>query len=144
MRIEWTPSFSVGIDEIDRHQRDLCTAAQRLVSAGGTRDGELETLVRKLLEIARALFAAEERFLRAAEEPTLVRHAHEHRRFLEDLGAIADQLSRGERAAVERLDVARFVGAWIASHVTYSDRDVERAAHAAAGRAGASPAKRAG
>lgn len=135
MRIEWTPSYSVGIDEIDRHQRDLCAAAQRLVAASGTRDGELEAIVRKLLEIARAQFAAEERFLRAASEPTLVRHAHEHRRFLDDLGAIADQLSRGERAAVDRLDVARFVGTWITSHVTHSDRDVERV--------GALPSKRA-
>lgn len=150
MRIEWTPSYSVGIDEIDRHQRDLCAAAQRIVGAAGARDGELEALVRKLLETASAMFTAEERFLRAAGEPTLVRHAHEHRRFLEDLGAIADQLARGERAAVERLDVARFVGTWITSHVTHSDRDIERAgvvaAHAGAAgrRAGASAKKRAG
>jgi hemerythrin-like metal-binding protein len=143
MRIEWTPSLSVGIDEIDRHQRDLCAAAERLVGAAGARDGELEALVRRLLEIARAQFAAEERCLRDADAPALVRHAHEHRRFLDDLGAIADQLARGERAAVDRLDVARFVGTWIASHVKHSDRDVERAARTAAGRAGAFPSKRA-
>lgn len=141
MRIEWAPSLSVGIEEIDRHQRDLFAAADRLVSAAGAGDGELEALVRKLLETARAQFAAEERWLRAANEPAVVRHAHEHQRFLADLLSIADQLARGDRAAVDRLDVARFVGAWITLHVTRSDRDVARAARAAAGRAGAFPVK---
>ncbi len=137
MPIEWTPSLSVGIEEIDRHQRDLYAAADRLVSAAGASDVELEGLVRRLLETARAQFAAEERWLRAADEPAVVRHAHEHRRFLDDLLAIADQLARGERAAVDRLDVAGFVGTWITLHVTRSDRDVARAAAGA----GAFPVK---
>ena len=136
MRIEWTPSLSVGIESIDRHQRDLYAAADQLATAAVAGDGELEALVRRLLETARAQFAAEERLLHAAGAPAVVRHAHEHERFLSDLTTIADQLARGDRAAVERLDVPRFVGAWITSHVTRSDRDLVRAGRSGTARPG--------
>ncbi len=126
MRIEWTPYLSVGIDEIDRQQRDLYAVAEQVVEA--TRDGDrkLENLVRRLIEVASAQFAAEERWMRSAGAPAIVRHAHEHRRFVEDLTAAADQLARGERAAVDALDLARFVPTWISSHVSGSDRDLAR------------------
>ncbi len=128
MRIEWTPYLSVGIDEIDRQQKELYTAAERVVAAVRGSDRELETLVRRLLEIANAQFAAEERWMRAASAPAIVRHAHEHRRFVEDLAVAADQLARGERGAVDALDLARFVPTWISSHVSGSDRDLARLA----------------
>ncbi len=128
MRIEWTPYLSVGIDEIDSHQKDLFAAAESVVAAARGSDRELETLVRRLIEVANAQFAAEERWMRAASAPAIVRHAHEHRRFVEDLTAVADQLARGERAAVDALDLARFVPTWISSHVSGSDRDLARLA----------------
>jgi hemerythrin-like metal-binding protein len=131
MRIEWTPSLSVGIEDIDQRQRELYAAAARVAAGAKAGDRELEALVRGLLETARAQFAAEERLLHAAGEAAVVRHAHEHRRFLSDLGTIADQLARGDRAMVERLDLPRFVGAWIDTHVTRSDRDLLRASHVA-------------
>lgn len=140
MSIEWTPSVAVGIEEIDRQQRELYAAAGRLVAATGAGDGELEALVRRLLETAREQFEAEERCLADAGDAALVRHAREHQRFLEDLAIIAEQLAEGRRDAVERLDVARFVGAWIAAHVTRSDRDLVRAGKAGA-RGRAFPAK---
>lgn len=128
--MEWTPSLSVGIEEIDRHQRDLYAAADRLVSAAGAGNGELEAHLRRLLETARTQFSAEERWLREAQEPTIIRHAHEHRRFLDDLVEIADLLARGQREAVDALDVGKFVTAWIGSHVSRSDRDLLRAGRA--------------
>lgn len=126
--IEWTPSLSVGIAEIDGHQRDLYAAAQRVVAGAGTGDRELEALVLRLVEAARTLFAAEERVLQEAVAPTLVRHAHEHQRFLQDLAGVAENLARGERKAVNALDLARFVPSWLSSHLSRSDRDLARLA----------------
>ncbi len=128
MRIEWTSYLSVGIDEIDHHQRELYAAADQVVSAARESDRNLEALVRRLIEVAGAQFAAEERWLRDASAPAIVRHAHEHRRFVEDLTVAADQLARGDRAAVDALDLARFVPTWISSHVSGSDRDLARLA----------------
>ncbi len=124
MRLEWTPYLSVGIDEIDRQQKELFAAAESVVSAVRGSNRELETLVRRLVEVANAQFAAEERWMRAESAPAIVRHAHEHRRFVEDLTVVAEQLARGERAAVDALDLARFVPTWISSHVSGSDRDL--------------------
>ncbi len=124
--IEWSPSLSVGNAEIDRHQRDLYMAAQRVVAGAGAPDGELEALVHRLVEAARTLFAAEERVLEEARAPTLVRHAHEHQRFLQDLAGVAESLARGERATVDALDLPRFVPSWLATHLARSDRDLAR------------------
>lgn len=144
MRIAWTPSLSVGIEEIDRRQRGLYEAANGLVAAAGAGNGELEARVRRLLDHARSQFEAEERWLVDAKDPAIVRHAHEHRRFLEDLEGIAAQLARGQREAVDALDVRTFVPAWIGAHVSRSDRDLVRARRAANGRNGANgdPSKR--
>ena len=128
--MEWTPTLSVGIEEIDRHQRDLCAAAGQLVSSARSGNGELEARIRRLHEAARVQFAVEERWLREASDPAVVRHAHEHRRFLDDLSGIAEQLARGQRAAVDALDVGTFVSVWIGAHVSRSDRDLVRAARA--------------
>jgi len=127
MRLEWTPSHSVGIEEIDEHQRNLYGEADRLVAAAGSENGELEAQVRRLLEVARAQFSAEERWLREGHEPAIVRHAHEHRRFLDDLVGIADQLARGLRPEVDALDLGEFVSTWIGSHASWSHPDLRRA-----------------
>ncbi len=132
MSIEWNPSLSVGIDEIDRQQRDLYAAAQRVVAAARADDRQLEKVVLALLDCARAQFATEERWLRAASAPTFVRHAHEHHRFVQDLAAVAEHLARGDRAAVDALDLARFIPSWLSSHVARSDRDLAQLARAGA------------
>jgi hemerythrin-like metal-binding protein len=143
MSIQWIPSLSVGVEEIDAKQRELHSAADGIVAAAGAGDREREAALRRLLETARALFAEEERLLASAQDLALVRHSHEHRRFTEDLAVTLEQLARGDRAAVDALDLGGFVGAWVASHVARSDRELARIAGAARARSPvAAPAKK--
>jgi hemerythrin-like metal-binding protein len=131
MRIEWTPSLSTGVEDVDRNQRQLLAAVERVAGATTAPNIVLESALRHLLEVAREQFAAEERWLRSAGDPSLVRHELEHRRFLADVGGAAERLARAQRASVDALDLAGFVSGWLAAHLDESDRALARAARAA-------------
>jgi hemerythrin-like metal-binding protein len=131
MRIQWTPSLSVGIDEIDRLQRDFFAAAERVTRTTTATDVVFEAALRSLLDVACTQFAAEERWLREAADPSLPRHELEHRRFLADLASYANQVSHGQRAGVDALRLSGFVADWVAAHVSGVDRDLARAARTA-------------
>lgn len=128
MHIQWTPSMSVGIDEVDRRQRDFFAAAERVTRATSAPDVVLEAALRWLLEVACAQFAAEEQFLREAGHASLTRHELEHRRFLADVAALAARVGAGERASVDAVRFAGFVADWVTAHVEGADRDLARAA----------------
>lgn len=130
MRIQWTPSLSTGIEEVDRHQRELFGAVERVAAAPTAPDVVLESALRRLHDVALGQFAAEERWLRAAADPALVRHELEHRRFLSDVAEAADQLARGDRASVDALGLAAFLAGWLAAHVAGCDRELAHAARA--------------
>ena len=110
MRIQWTPSLSVGIDEIDRLQRDFFAAAERVTRTTTATDVVFEAALRSLLDVACTQFAAEERWLREAADPSLPRHELEHRRFLADLASYANQVSHGQRAGRRRAPPLRLRG----------------------------------
>jgi len=131
MRIQWTPSLSVGIEDVDRLQRDFFAAADRVTRATTSADVVFEAALRSLLEIACAQFSAEERWLREVGEPSLARHELEHRRFLADVASYANHVSEGRRGAVDALHLSTFVADWISAHVSGADRDLARAARAA-------------
>lgn len=128
MRIEWTPTLSTGVEDVDRHQRDLLAAAERVAAATTAPNVVLESALRRLLEVARDQFAAEERWLRGAGDPALVRHELEHRRFLADVGGAAEHLARAQRASVDALDLAGFVSGWLSAHLADCDRALAQAA----------------
>jgi hemerythrin-like metal-binding protein len=131
MRIQWTPAHAVGIDDVDRLQRDFFSAADRLTRATTSPDVVFEAALRSLLEISAAQFSAEERWLREAGDPSLARHELEHRRFLADLATYANHVAGGRRATVDALHLSSFIADWVAAHVSGADRDLARAARAA-------------
>jgi hemerythrin-like metal-binding protein len=131
MRIQWTPSLSVGIEEVDLLQQELFAAADRVTRTTTATDIVFEAALRSLLDVASKQFAAEEQWLREAGDPSLSRHELEHRRFLADLATYAGHVSGGRRASVDALHLSGFVADWIAAHVAGADRDLARAVRAA-------------
>ena len=96
MNQEWTAVVCPD-ERIDTLRKTMLRDAERLVSALGTaQHGALAALAQQLLATAREQFEAEERRLRDAKAPSLVRHAREHQRFLADLGAMISLASRGD------------------------------------------------
>jgi hemerythrin len=131
MRIEWTPSLSTGVEDVDRNQRQLLAAVARGAGAPTAPNIVPASALRHPVEVAREPSAAEERWLRRAGDPPLVRHELAHRRSRADVGGAAERLARGQRASVDALDLAGFVSGGLAAHLDDSDRALARAARAA-------------
>lgn len=110
--------------EIVALRTQLAQGASQLVAAlgnGGRR--ELPALAEELLSTARRQFAAEERRLRDGRAPSLLRHAHEHERFLADLTALAGLAAQGDDAGLAALRPERWIPAWLTAHAR-TDRDL--------------------
>jgi len=123
MKQEWT-SVVCPDHKIDALRQAMLRDAEKLVSALGSREhGTLAGLAQQLLATAREQFEAEERRLRDAKAPSLVRHAREHQRFLADLGAMISLASRGDASGVVALRPERWIPEWLSAHAR-TDRDL--------------------
>jgi hemerythrin len=123
MNHEWT-AIACPDGRIDSLRKELLCDAEQLVAAVGARkDREVLALAGKLLATAREGFQAEERRLREARSPSLVRHAGEHERFLTDVGAIVALAAKGDTGGVVALRPERFIPDWLSAHAR-SDRDL--------------------
>lgn len=113
---EWNAVVSRD-DRIDGLRAAMARDAERLVSAlRAGHLGSVASLAQQLVSTARQQFEAEERRLREAGSPTLVRHAREHQRFLADLDAMATLAARGDIGDVVALRPERWIPAWLAAH----------------------------
>ncbi|HVO19727.1 MAG TPA: hemerythrin family protein [Anaeromyxobacter sp.] len=123
MNQEWTAVACPDV-RIDSLRRELLRDAEQLVAAvDAHRYRELLSLAGKLLATAREQFQAEERRLREARAPSLVRHAGEHERFLTDVGSIVALAAQGDTDGVEALRPERFIPDWLSAHAR-TDRDL--------------------
>ncbi len=123
MNQEWTAVVCPD-EKIDALRKVMLRDAEQLVSAlGSGKHGALAGLAQKLLATAREQFEAEERRLREARAPSLVRHAREHQRFLADLGAMISLASRGDASGVVALKPDRWIPEWLSAHAR-TDRDL--------------------
>jgi len=120
---EWTAVVCPD-ERIDALRKAMFRDAERLVQAlGNGQQGALAGLAQQLLATARGQFEAEERRLREARAPSLVRHAREHQRFLADLGAMIALAARGDARAVVALKPERWIPEWLSAHAR-TDRDL--------------------
>ncbi len=111
-------------EKIDALRKATLRAAEKVVSAASSGEhGDLAPLAQKLLSTAREQFEAEERRLREARAPSLVRHIHEHERFLADLGAMVSLATRGDAGGVVALRPERWIPDWMSAHAS-TDRDL--------------------
>jgi len=126
MNQEWI-AVACPDGRIDSLRKELLRDAEQLVAAvDGRRHRELLALAGKLLATAREQFLAEERRLREARAPSLVRHAGEHERFLTDVGAIVALAAKGDTDGVVALRPERFIPDWLSAHAR-TDQDLAAA-----------------
>ncbi|MEI6224901.1 MAG: hemerythrin family protein [Deltaproteobacteria bacterium] len=122
--LTWSPSFAIGVPEIDDQHRTLFERAGRFAAAvhGHERSARLAELFDFLSEYALEHFASEERLMRSVDYPDIERHAVEHRSFRGRLGSLAPQWdSEGESSAM-LLALLGFLDAWLTEHVRGSDQ----------------------
>ena len=114
----------VGIPQVDReHQRlfdivDEVEAALALPPVEAT--PALTHAVRELIDYTRTHFASEERLMQTAGYPALNEHLQLHRDLLAQVQDMELRLAVGDDAAA--LDLSRFLGNWLRTHIQTADR----------------------
>lgn len=127
MVIEWTPSLSVGVEEIDRQHQELFRRAERLILALRVNDrSELARLLEFLAEYADAHFALEEREMIGRAYPDLEEHRAEHDAFRDTLATLGRDLEEGGTSPLLVLTVHNWLSDWLRRHVGGADQALGR------------------
>jgi hemerythrin len=127
MVIQWTPSLSVGVPEIDAQHQELFRRAERLIVAlrAGDRE-EVGPLVAYLAEYVVSHFEAEELEMRASGYPELERHKAAHDKFRADFLEMAKDFDRKGATALIALTLHNWLSDWLRRHVGGADLDLGR------------------
>jgi hemerythrin-like metal-binding protein len=120
--IDWSPSLSVGVGEIDGQHKELVRLTNRLHDAMGRGQPQavMGGLVDGLARYARTHFATEERLMDRHGYPAVRAHKEEHRAFVQKVVEFKKGLDAG-RLTVS-LDVLKFLRDWLVRHIKDTDR----------------------
>jgi len=120
--IAWTPSLSVGIEEIDEQHKELFRRADAFLASLDTasRD-DVGILLDYLRFYAITHFSEEEGWMRDLAYPEFGSHRAQHDRFLRDLERLGGEHARVGGPGVEPMRVAAWLGRWLMDHVASSD-----------------------
>ena len=134
---EWNDSYSVGIDEIDRHHRQLVQLLNDTYDAfsEGSHREKLGGILDELIDYATYHFACEERWMEESSYPELPAHRGEHARFIDRVVEIQKDF-HAERSHLT-LEVLSFLKNWLTSHILRNDGAYGRFVAAGARRPGA-------
>ncbi len=129
--IQWSPSLSVGVPEIDAQHQELFRRAERLVTALRSGDrGEVAPLVRYLADYVVQHFSAEERYMREIGYPHLEGHRAAHDTFRHDLAEMIADYERKGPTPLVALTMHNWLSDWLRRHVGGLDVDIGRFADA--------------
>jgi|WetSurMetagenome_2_1015567.scaffolds.fasta_scaffold961377_1 hemerythrin len=110
MHIEWNPSLSVGIEQIDLQHQEIFLRINRLLeSSEAGRASETEQMLGFLQDYIIYHFGDEERAMTGSGYPNERTHISQHKAFSEQLIERKAELIRGDRT----ISVAAHTKAWL-------------------------------
>jgi len=117
----WNDTFSVGIQEIDDQHKTLFDLINRLFQAALERKDHAVSLeiLDALIDYTKIHFALEERLLESAEYPDLPQHQLEHRKFEQELSAMAQKFLAEEKTIT--FELINFLKHWLKEHIMETD-----------------------
>ncbi len=123
--MEWKPSYSVGVDELDADHKRLIDIINRVEQAGED-DAPLQWVLHELADYTQGHFRREMVRLEVSDYPDLENHKGEHDAFVEWLRVLETTLgatltgtpvSQSGIAAA----VANYLKLWLADHILVTD-----------------------
>ncbi len=123
--IEWTPEFSLGVDELDEEHRDLIEAVNQLYQQ--VRSGRYQTTVIDALEAlhasAAAHFAHEEEMMQSHHYADYDAHHADHRRLLTE---VTDMMYQCQDGVDDDEAMANWLRDWFCGHFKTHDAPLHR------------------
>jgi hemerythrin len=120
--IDWSPSLSVGIVEIDEQHKKLIGIINRLndaMKAGKGKDA-LSQILSETADYTIYHFGTEEKYMQQFGYPGYQRHKIEHKGLLDKVTALAKDLAAGKITIT--LDVMTFLKDWLSKHIVGTDK----------------------
>jgi hemerythrin len=120
--IEWKPSMSVGVAEMDRQHQKLIELTNRVYEAmlRGKGNEVLGQVVRELVAYTRSHFAAEEALMTQWGYPSLAQHRSKHEELVVQVDKLATELE--EKRLGMSVRVVQFLRNWLVDHIQGTDK----------------------
>jgi hemerythrin len=127
MFVEWDNSFSINIDELDRHHKkliDLLNKSYLLIMQEAGQE-ELSHLLDELIEYAQYHFAAEEDLMRLHHYQNLDQHLVWHFGFINKVLSFRKEMNEGKGYLA--IDIFDFIRNWLLDHILRIDSEMGKA-----------------
>ncbi|MBI1911132.1 MAG: hemerythrin family protein [Deltaproteobacteria bacterium] len=124
MVIEWSKSFSTGIEWQDRHHKELFKRINKLLQAMnmGLGKDEIGKVFKFLDDYFVVHFEAEEQAMNKYNYPGTLAHLVEHTRFIEDIAKLRKEFEAGVSTGLV-IRVQREVVDWLINHIGGVDKE---------------------
>jgi hemerythrin len=130
--LEWKPSLSVGVEEIDAQHQELFRRAALFLSSLAARSRQDTGILLSFLRLyAVTHFGAEEAWMEETAYPDAAAHKKAHDGFIKDLMTLTEQHERPRGPGIEPQRVAVWLERWLTEHVTKVDLELARHLRAA-------------
>lgn len=119
--VQWSDSYSIGLQEIDDQHRTLIDLMNDLWAAITTNApiDDSQKILERLEHYTVAHFGAEETMMRTIGYPDFDTHQLAHRHFVKRLQSEAQRLKNGEKLS---LDILHFLQDWLVNHILVNDK----------------------
>lgn len=119
--VDWTPSLSVGIADIDRQHKSLVeqiNALNEAMKAGKGKEA-LGKVLSELISYTASHFATEEKLFDKYAYPDTAAHKKEHGQLVQKVTAFKADFDKGQTGLT--VQVMNFLGDWLRTHIQGSD-----------------------
>ena len=121
--LEWNPSFSVDVPEMDAEHKKLISLVNELndaMKAGKAKD-EMDRIFGELATYTQTHFASEERFMQKVGYPDLAKQKAEHQALLKQVTDFKAEYDAGK--AMITVKLMGFLRDWVRNHIQKSDKE---------------------
>jgi hemerythrin len=118
----WTQDFSVEIEELDNHHKEMIKLINTLRDAMSSNVGSEKTneLIVDLFNYANYHFGAEEALFLLKDYPFTLEHCEKHLEYRENLSVLRDMVEAGIDSALP--DLLTYLNKWWTNHIMLEDK----------------------
>ncbi len=119
--IEWQPTFSVGVPDLDKQHKKLISLINELHDAmlSGKGSDAQQRILAELIRYTQTHFDAEEAFMRTLQFAAFAEHRLKHERLTRDVLVFQKNLEAGN--VILSIDLMTFLRDWLQNHILVED-----------------------